>query len=75
MHVFLIISITQTFLVVIMLQFWSSPHTMPKKSEKKAAKALKVDLDVYIISRMEITYEDTKAIAGVDQEFKWGEIY
>ena len=58
-----------------MPQFWLSPHTMPKKSGKKKAKAIEADLDVDIISRTEITFEDTKAMMGTDQEFKWGEIY
>ena len=49
--------------------------TIPKKSGKKKAKASEVDSDVEIISRIEITFEDTKAITRVDQEFKWGKIY
>ena len=48
---------------------------MPKRSGKKKGKASEVDLDVDIISRTEIKFEDTKAITGDDQEFKWGEIY
>ena len=48
---------------------------MPKKSGKKEPKASEVDSDVEIISRTEIKFEDTKAITGADQEFKWGEIY
>ena len=48
---------------------------MPKNSGNKKSKAGEVDSDVQIISRTEITFEDTKAITGDDQEFKWGEIY
>ena len=48
---------------------------MPKKSGKKKATASEVDSDVEIISRTKIKFEDTKAITGVDQEFKWGDIY
>ena len=48
---------------------------MPKKSGKRKSKASEVDSDVEIISRTEITFEDTKAITGADQEFKWGEIH
>ena len=48
---------------------------MPKRSGKKKGKASEVDLDVDIISRTEIKFEDTKAITGVDPDFKWGEIY
>ena len=28
-----------------------------------------------ILPRMEIIYEDTKAVTGVEPEFKWGQIY
>ena len=45
---------------------------MPKNSGNKKAKAGEVDSDVEIISRTEIKFEDTKAIVGADQEFKWG---
>ena len=66
---------TKTFLVVAMLQFQVSPHTMPKKSGKKEAKTTKVDSDVETISKMEIIYENNKAITRVEKEFKWDEIY
>ena len=48
---------------------------MAKKSGKKKAKASEVDSYVEIISRTEITFEDTKAITGGDREFKLGKIY
>ena len=48
---------------------------MPKKGGKKKEKARKPNLDVEIISRMEIKFEDTKSITRVSPEFKWGEIY
>ena len=48
---------------------------MPKKRGKKKDKATKVDSDVDIIYKTDITSEDTKSITWDDQEFKWGEIY
>ena len=48
---------------------------MPKKGGKKKAKDIEVDSDVEIISRMEIKFKDTKAIIGVDPDFKLGDIY
>ena len=47
---------------------------MPKKGKKKAH-ATGDDPDVDIVSKMEIIYEDTKSIIGVESEFKWGHIY
>ena len=47
---------------------------MPKKSGKKKSKASEVDSYVEIISMTEIIFENTKAITGSDQEFKWGVI-
>ena len=48
---------------------------MPKKSGKKKAKATADDSNVEIISKIELTFEDTKAITRANQVFKWGEIY
>ena len=48
---------------------------MPKKSKNKKVKATEVDLDVDIISKTKIIFEDTKSIIGSEKEFKWGEIY
>ena len=45
---------------------------MPNKSEKGKANATEADLDLEIISKTEITFEDTKSITGVDQELKLG---
>ena len=50
-------------------------HIMPKKSGKKKDEPTEVDSDVDIISKTKIIFEDTKAITGVEHEFKWGEIY
>ena len=47
---------------------------MPKKGKKKA-QATRDYLDVEIVSKMEIIYEDTESVTGVEQEFKWGKIY
>ena len=55
---------TKTSLVVLMLHFQSSPHTIPKKSRKKRSKAIEADSNIEIISKNEIIYEDTKAITG-----------
>ena len=48
---------------------------MPKSRGKKNPKAIEGDSDMEIISKVEIIYEDMKAIKGADQEFKWGKIY
>ena len=47
---------------------------MPKKGKKKS-QATRDDLDVKIVSKMEIIYEDTKSVIGIELEFKWGNIY
>ena len=31
--------------------------------------------EVEVITRVEVIYEDTKAIIGVESEYKWGEVY
>ena len=53
--------------------------SMNKKGKKKAQI---VDYDSYAevvevthVSRVEITYEDTKEVTGEEPEFKWGHIY
>ena len=28
-----------------------------------------------VINKVEVIYEDTKAITGVELEYKWGEVY
>ena len=33
------------------------------------------DLEIEIITRVEVIYEDTKAITGIEPEYKWGEIF
>ena len=47
---------------------------MPRKHKKKA-QATEEELEVEIITWVEVIYEDTKAITGIDPEYKWGEIY
>ena len=47
---------------------------MPKKGKKKAH-AIGGYPDVEIFPKMEIIYEDTKSIIGLELEFKWGRIY
>ena len=47
---------------------------MPWK-QKNMAQATKEEPEVQIITRVEFIYEYTKAITGIDPEYKWGEIY
>ena len=51
-----------------------SYNIMLKKGKKKS-QAIGDDPDVDIVSKMEIIYEDTKSLIGVEPEFKWGKIY
>ena len=48
---------------------------MPKKGGKKKAKVHEEDLDVEVLPKMEIIYQDTNAITWNELEFKWGHIY
>ena len=48
---------------------------MRKRGGKKKEKTIEVDLDVEIISRMEIKCKDTMAITGVAPESKLVDIY
>ena len=45
------------------------------KKGKKKAKVSGEDSDLEMLPRMEIIYEDTKAITRVEPEFKWGQFY
>ena len=47
---------------------------MPRKQKKKA-QAVEEELKVEIVTKVEVIYEDTKAITGVEPEYKWGEVY
>ena len=47
---------------------------MPWKQKKKA-QAAKEEPEVEVITKVEVIYEDTKAIIGVEPEYKWGEVY
>ena len=47
---------------------------MPCKQKKKA-QAAKEELEVEIVTKFEVIYEDTKATTGVELEYKWGEVY
>ena len=44
---------------------------MPKKGKKKV-QTMGEDLEVEIVIKVEIIYEDTKAFTRVEREFKWG---
>ena len=45
------------------------------QKQKKKAQAVEEEPKVEVITKVEVIYEDTKAIAGVEQEYKWGEVY
>ena len=47
---------------------------MPHKQKKKAQEA-EEEPEVEVITKVEVIYEDTKAITGVEPEYKWGEVY
>ena len=54
-------------------------ETMPKKGRKKL-KITESDSDTDIVEvplaiKVEILYEDTKAVTGVELDLKWGQIY
>ena len=42
---------------------------------KKKAQATEEEPKLEIVTRVKVIYEDTKAITGIDLEYKWGEIY
>ena len=44
---------------------------MPKKGKKKN-KFVKEELDLEVMPRVEIIYEDTKSVIKVEPKFKWG---
>ena len=49
-------------------------NNMPRKQKKKA-QATEEEPEVEIITRVEVIYEDTKAIVGIDIGYNWGYIY
>ena len=49
---------------MVMLQPHSSPHNMPKKGGKKKVRFHEDDSYLEVLPRMEIIYEDTKAVIG-----------
>ena len=65
---------SNTFLGIFILQPQPSYNTMRKKGKNKS-KVTGEDLDMEMLPRMEIIYEDTKVVIGVEPEFKWGHIY
>ena len=61
------------------LQSTLVPDSMTKKGKKKA-KIIDYDLDIEITEvvptlRIEIIYQETKAVTGAEPEFKWGHIH
>ena len=47
---------------------------MPRKGKKKM-KAEEEDPEIEIIMRVEVIYEDTKSVTGIEPDYKWGGIY
>ena len=47
---------------------------MPKKGKKKS-KVVEENSDLEIVPRVEIVYEDTRSMTGIEPKFKWGKIY
>ena len=45
------------------------------KRQKKKDHVAEGEPDVEIINKVEYVYEDTRATTGVEQDYKWGEIY
>ena len=63
----------------MLLQLPLIPDNITKRGKKKA-KIIDYDLDVevekfYYVPRVEIIYEDTKAITRAKPEFRWGQLY
>ena len=47
---------------------------MPQKHKKKV-QATNKEPKIAIITRVEVIYEDTKVVTGVETEYKWGKIH
>ena len=47
---------------------------MPQKQKKKT-QAVDEEPEIEIITRVEVIYEDTKAVMDIEPEYKWGGIY
>ena len=45
------------------------------RKQKKKDQAAEEEPEVEVITKVEVIYEDTKAIDGVEAEYKWGEVY
>ena len=45
------------------------------RKQKNKFQASEEEPKVEVITRVEVIYEDTKSIIGVDPEYKWGEVY
>ena len=63
----------------MLLQLPLIPDNMMKRGKKKA-KIIDYDLDAEVaevspIPRVDIIYEDTKAITRAEPEFRWGQLY
>ena len=47
---------------------------MPQKQKKKV-QAAEEEPDIENITRVEVIYEDTKVVMGIEPKYKWGGIY
>ena len=45
------------------------------RKQKKKDQAAEEEPEVEVITKVEVIYEDTKAITRVEPEYKWGEVY
>ena len=45
------------------------------KWKKKKDPIVEEEPKVKIVTRVDYTYKDTKCIAGIEHEYKWGEVY
>ena len=66
---------SKLFLAMVILQFPSSCHNMPKKGGNKKDKDHEEGSYVEVLPKMEFIYEDTKAIIRANPDFKSGQIY
>ena len=57
--------------ILLFLQAQSVSDTTPKKLKQKS-KVVDNKSDIEIMPQVEIIYEDTKSVTGVEPEFKWG---
>ena len=42
------------------------------RKQKKKAQAVDEEPEIEIITRIEVIYEDTKVVMGIEHKYKWG---